>query len=117
MRGGGGDVGSVLGHRQCLHSIPREQVGRVMVYHRISPYLHAIVGDYFRGRALTYMDREEMGQRVAVSCGVPQRSVLGPLLWNLACNEVLCAALLSGSSVICYADDTLVLVGSEGGGL
>jgi len=44
--------------------------------------------------------------------GVPQGSVLGPLLWNIAFGFVLCLNGVSGASgctLVGYADDTLVL--------
>ena len=42
--------------------------------------------------------------------GVPQGSVLGLLLWNIAYDYVLTRAVLpEGYSLICYADDTLLL--------
>lgn len=47
-------------------------------------------------------------QRV-VRAGVPQGSVLGPLLWNLAYNEVLETQLEPGCFILGYADDTLVV--------
>jgi len=43
--------------------------------------------------------------------GVTQGPVLGPLLWNLAYDEVLGRVLRPGCHVICYADDTLVVAG------
>ena len=43
-----------------------------------------------------------------MSCGVPQGSVLGPLLWNVGYDWVLRERLPSGLGVICYVDDTLV---------
>lgn len=43
----------------AFNSIPWAQVGRAMEYHQVPPYLRAIVGDYFRGRALSYVDREQ----------------------------------------------------------
>lgn len=44
-----------------------------------------------------------------MSCGVPQGSVLGPLLWNIGYDWVLRGALLHGVEVTCYADDKLAL--------
>ena len=41
--------------------------------------------------------------------GVPQGSVLGPILWDLAYDGVLRSTLAWGVSTTCYADDTLVL--------
>jgi len=44
-----------------------------------------------------------------IHCGVPQGSVLGPLLWDLAYDRVLCLPLPTGCHAICYADNTLVV--------
>jgi hypothetical protein len=48
--------------------------------------------------------------RRAVRRGVPQASVLGPPLWNLAYDAVLMTPMPPDSALTCYADDTLVLV-------
>jgi len=45
----------------------------------------------------------------AISCGVPQGSVLGRLLWNLTFNFILEKRHEAEERVICYADDTIVL--------
>lgn len=50
--------------------------------------------------------------------GVPQRFVLGLLLWYLECVTILLVVDLPvGVSLTCYADDTLVLVVGGIGGL
>ncbi|KAJ0183012.1 hypothetical protein K1T71_000988 [Dendrolimus kikuchii] len=53
-------------------------------------------------RLLASWGRREM------TCGVPQGSVLGPLLWNIAYDWTIRGAVLHGVSITCYADDTLV---------
>lgn len=52
-----------------------------------------------------------MFQRRQLSCGVPQGSILGQLLWNIGYDAVLRSALPPSCHVVCYADDTLILAG------
>ncbi|KMQ89538.1 reverse transcriptase [Lasius niger] len=53
-----------------------------------------------------------------MEAGVPQGSVLGPVLWNIAFDEILdLAEEEEDSSVICYADDTLIVVTGKDCGL
>jgi hypothetical protein len=47
-------------------------------------------------------------------CGVPQGSVLGPILWITACDSVLRCPMPPSTDMVCYADDTLVLAGDRG---
>ena len=45
-----------------------------------------------------------------MTCGGPQGSILGSLLWNVAYYVVLRTVLPPGCHTVCYADDTLVVV-------
>lgn len=45
--------------------------------------------------------------------GVPQESVLGPLLWNIAFDGILRMPTPANCEIICYADHTLVIAGGE----
>lgn len=46
-----------------------------------------------------------------MEAGVPQGSVLGPTLWNIAFDSVLDVASDDDKChIICYADDTLIIV-------
>lgn len=48
-----------------------------------------------------------------ITAGVPQGSVLGPVLWNLAYNEVLKGPRVEGCAVRCYADDTIIMAAGD----
>ncbi len=47
--------------------------------------------------------------RKKMACGIPQGSVLGPLLWNIASDETLKEDAQLGVSIICYTNDTLMV--------
>ncbi|XP_053989808.1 uncharacterized protein LOC128882247, partial [Hylaeus volcanicus] len=64
---------------------------------------------------IEYPGRGVVPMRRRASRGVPQGSVLGPLLWNFGYDSVLRGLLPPGVFVVCYADDTLIIaVGRDG---
>lgn len=66
---------------------------------------------YLNARSLKY----GVGQERAISYGVPQGSVLGPILWNLMYDEILEGDLGSNSpgsssaTHVAFADDVTVV--------
>ena len=62
--------------------------------------------NYLSGRRQRVAYGEEMSEWVNVRMGVPQGSILGPLLFTIFVNDL--PAALSRSKVMLYADDTTV---------
>ena len=71
----------------------------------VSPYLIILLKNYFTDRKIT-ID----GRPIGVTCGVPQGSVLGPLLWNVLYDGVLRLDVPRDVRTIAFADDLMVMV-------
>lgn len=76
-------------------------------------YLQRIIYNYLENRNIVYtnMDGEQMTRNMET--GVPQGSVLGPLLWNITFDQVLKGTMEKGCRLLAYADDTLILATGE----
>jgi len=68
-------------------------------HHGVPPYLTAVVRDYFRDRVLVYLDRDGTVRERDIKWGVPQDSVLGPLLWNLTYDQPSPLAAVSSATL------------------
>lgn len=99
-----------LGIANAFTTPPWKCVGEVLKKHRVPRYLMGVTRAYFRERELEFVQRDGLLRRRRIGCGVPQGSVLGPLLWDFAYDRVLCLPLPRSCHAICYADDTLVVV-------
>lgn len=91
----------------AFNTLPWATIKEALRYHGVPQYLRKVVADYFVNRAIIYPAQQEWSRR-SMSCGVPQGSVLGPLLWNIGYDWVLRGQNVPGIGVTCYADDTLV---------
>lgn len=95
---GRGVVAVSLDIANAFNSLPWACIRRALVYHEVPSYLRKVIGDYLRNRFITFTGRYGAIHRRAVERGIPQGSVLGPLLWNLGYDWVLRGALLPGLS-------------------
>ncbi|XP_076298330.1 uncharacterized protein LOC143217675 [Lasioglossum baleicum] len=105
-RSGQGVDRRVIGHLQCVQTLTWKEIEDALEHFRVPLYLREVLRDYLREREVYIAGR--YGAYLREICrGVPQGSILGPLLWILAFDAVLRDSLPSGTGVICYADDTL----------
>lgn len=92
----------------AFNSLPFECIREALRFHTVPLYLQKVIGDYLTGREVMYQAQDGSVHRRLMKCGVPQGSVLGPLLWNIGYDWVLRGTLQRGLHLVCYADDTLV---------
>ncbi|CAG9557742.1 unnamed protein product [Danaus chrysippus] len=109
VSGGGVALAVSLDITNAFNSLPFGVIEEALRFHRLPLYIRRIIGNYLRGREISFVGVDGRVHHHEVRCGVPQGSVLGPLLWNLGYDFVLRGALPTGLSVVCYADDTLVV--------
>lgn len=86
-----------------------ERIVDTLDFLNIPQYLLAIIKDYFRNRILVY-DTNEGRKEYEVTGGVPQGSVLGPLLWNVMYDGVLRLNLPDRAKLVGFADDIALVV-------
>ncbi|CAB0030715.1 unnamed protein product [Trichogramma brassicae] len=66
-------------------------------------YLRRIIASYFSDRVLEYCT-DNGAETYSVAAGVPQGSVLGPILWNAMYNKILGLRLPGTVSIVGFAD-------------
>ncbi|CAB0031184.1 unnamed protein product [Trichogramma brassicae] len=75
---------------------------------RTPEYLQKIIYSYFQARVLEY-DTDDGPESCSISAGVPQGSVLGPILWNVMYDSILRLRLDDGVRIVGFADDIAVV--------
>jgi len=95
--------------RNAFNSIGWPEVMAAIDALEVPVYLRRVFGDYFQGRTAETQAGKNSAE-VRVTCGVPQGSVVGPLLWNIAYDRVLRLQLPTGTKILGFADDTMILV-------
>ncbi|CAB0030774.1 unnamed protein product [Trichogramma brassicae] len=75
----------------------------------VPPYLRRIIASYFSDRVLEY-STDDGAETYSVTAGVPQGSVLGPILWNAMYNKILGLRLPGAVSIVGFADDIALTI-------
>ncbi|KAJ3661624.1 hypothetical protein Zmor_006012 [Zophobas morio] len=91
--------------RNAFNTVSWSRILERLVSMGVEPYLVNVVRSYLSDRVV----QTEMGE-FEMTAGVPQGSVLGPLLWNIFYDEVLRMEVPDGVKLIGYADDLAVIV-------
>lgn len=76
---------------------------------KVPEYIRRLITSYFNNRTLMY-STEAGSETFKITGGVPQGSVLGPLLWNIMYDEVLKLPMPDGTKTIGFADDIAIVV-------
>ncbi|KMQ83033.1 reverse transcriptase, partial [Lasius niger] len=110
---GGWAVAVSLDIRNAFNSLPWPRIRETLINWNVPSYLLRIIDDYLDERWIKYPCEDGTWRSTKVTRGVPQGSVLGPLLWNLTYNQVLETNTPDDVRVFCYADDTLIIGGAD----
>jgi len=109
--GGGLAIVVSLDIRNAFNSIPWPRIRRALRHKGYPVYLQRILDSYLMDRNICYIGNDGKQHVRSMEAGVPQGSVLGPVLWNIAFDSVLrLADDEEFCEIICYADDTLVII-------
>jgi hypothetical protein len=84
-----------------------ERIVTAMDAFEVSVYVKEMIQTYLTDRTLIVSGG--LQQDIRVSCGVPQGSVLGPILWNIMYDGVLRLEVPVGVRLVAFADDLAVM--------
>lgn len=97
-----------LDDRNAFYSAPWHLIDATLQRKKVPFTLIRLIRSYLHDRKLIVTP----GVERAITCSVPQGSVIGPVLWNLTEYLLRCGPVIAGTPVaktVAYADDIAVL--------
>ena len=92
----------------CIEAMMRKKVP--------SDYLLRMIDDYLSDRWVI-CEGDKWSLKEEMTCGIPQRSRVGPLVWNVMYDDFLRMDLPAGTSIIGFAEDALVVCAADSVGI
>lgn len=105
--------GVSLDIKNAFNSIGWDHVMASLLRWDVPGYLQRIFQSYFSERIAEIEGPGGKIIRFSVTCGVPQGSVVGPVLWNMAYDAVLRLSVPRDVKIIGFADDTLIVASGK----
>lgn len=97
---GGVTIATSLDIRNAFNSVPWNRIREAMETKKFPLYIRQIVGSYLDCRCIEFPKNGGGRESRPVLTGMPQGSVLGPLLWNIAYDGIL-QGVERGCRIIC----------------
>lgn len=97
-------LGLFLDFRKAFDCVQHNILLEKLNYYGVRGVTHNLVQDYLRHRMQYVRVNDVASNRLTVTCGVPQGSILGPLLFLIYINDI--TKLPGSHDMIMYADDT-----------
>ncbi|KMQ90570.1 reverse transcriptase [Lasius niger] len=91
--------------------VPWPVIHRALRRKGFPTYIRRILDSYLSDRVISYIGRDDRRYEKPMEAEVPQGSVVGPILWSISFDNILNIDNEDDNcTIICYADDTLIVV-------